>query len=224
MSDFRIKLVYIALAIGGASIYYFYSKEPNSGDSYFKKENSLNIVNGSAFSDENTGNSKPRDGKNIQISANKFKFVSDDENYSDGDTYTKVVNIDNTVDGVRLHSVMNQTDFNSVIDKLSDISDKSIETIRFESRVNEYINGSKYNSLLNDYKVSCDNLICLGSFSSFSKEELNSFIDDFSNGKDSPMHKSGYVNYIVNEVEGVYEYRISFNSDPDVNAIVIPSK
>lgn len=221
-----LALTIVVIIVSAFSFLFFGNTDLGSSKELPKVANNLEIINGSAYID-NTSNDALSNNhdSNAQLIDKKSFEVSSKSAVETAviDDIDVLVKPDSSVDGVKLTAVMTSDKFSDTIDNIVSYKEKSNDTIQFESSIDDYINHSKYNAHFNDYKISCDNKICLGYFKSFSKDELDSFINEFSNGSDSPLRRSGFVNYYIKEKNGNYEYRISFNSDPSVQSIVVPN-
>jgi len=218
--DKHSAVLVISVIVAGATFFYALS-QPNSSDSNTTQDSvaSIKVLSGTETHTENT---KPEINIHIDTRKNAGYINADEVIKNDKSDFFQLVNDDLSVDGAKLVTLMSGSDFYMAINQLSDSQNKSAETAMFEDGLNEYVNSHKLNSHFTDYKFSCDDKICLAYFVSTTKEDLDSFSSDFTNGKNSPMHKSGFVNFLIVEVEHGFEYRVSFNSDPAVNSIIVP--
>ncbi|MGX9459842.1 hypothetical protein ACWXWU_01185 [Shewanella sp. A14] len=141
----------------------------------------------------------------------------------DEELYQSVVSND-VVDGVALTAIMTSPVYRNIVNELPNYTIKESDIVKYENNISEYINKSDFNPLLSDYGVACDNNVCFGYFASQSKDELGNFVNEFLGGVNSPTHQSGYVNSMEahNLDTGIFEYRVSFNSNPEVKSITVP--
>ncbi|QYJ80467.1 hypothetical protein [Shewanella acanthi] len=220
--DKNSAILTLAIIVAGMTAYYVFSKngkvEPNNS---LESVASIKVVGGTEMYTENT-NPELKATKladKTAVSITPIEEVVDRGEFND----LQLVNKGNAVDGARLVALMSGTGFDAAVSKLEYVPNKTLETVKFENGLSEYIHSYKLNSHFTDYKVGCDNKICLAYFVSPTKEDLDLFAADFTNGNESPMHKSGFVNFVINEVDNGFEYRVSFNSDPSVNSITFPN-
>lgn len=217
----------LILAIMSIVFVYFYS---SSNDSSLSESNEVKESENLGFmSDGSNALSNSYEGKsNNQISE------TDRQSYKIGDKQIKVSDIgeklyqsivsDNVVDGVTLAAIMTSPVYREIVKELPNYTNKESDTVEYENRISDYINKSDVNPLLSDYDVACNNDVCFGYFASESKGELEDFFNEFIRGASSPTHKSGYVNSmeVYNSDTGIFEYRVSFNSNPEVKSIILP--
>lgn len=181
---------------------------------------SLELINDSSNALDNN------DDKSIaDVKGQSHKVVKKEINISDiGETLYQSVVSDKVVDGVALAAIMTSSAYREIVKALPNYTNNESDTVEYENRISDYINKSDVNPLLSDYDVACNNDVCFGYFASESKDELDEFFIEFIRGDSSPTHKSGFVNSmeVHNSDTGIFEYRISFNSNPEVKSITVP--
>lgn len=198
-----------------------HNNDASVSDTSFGKDSRIVLVDDSNSSNVNSDVAKSENIKEPRVSDSALNSLIESEMDLHGGFDSGIVSDENVVDSAKLNSILASADFYEIIDALSVMPDKSFETIVFESSISEFLNNSKYSSILNEYRVSCDNKICFGYFTFSEPDGFAHFYNDFILSNNSPMNKSGYVNYLMvtNNAKGVNEYRISFNSDPLVKSI-----
>lgn len=215
--------LFVLLVLIFITLYFFENNnEANVNDISFMKDSHIVLVDDSNSANVNfdvlTNIKEPRASDSSLHSLTEHKMELN------GGYDAGIVSDDNVVDSTKLNSILASANFYEIIDVFSTMPDKSFETIVFENSISEFLNKSKYSSILNEYRVSCDNKICFGYFIFSEPDDFTHFYNEFSVSNNSPMNKSGYVNYLMvtNNAKGGNEYRISFNSDPLVKSITAP--
>jgi hypothetical protein len=218
----KVILSLLILAMMSIVFFYFYSSVDDSLVSKTSESNgpSLELINDSSNAlDKN-------DNKSIaEVKDQSYKIEKKEINISDiGETLYQSVVSDKVVDGVALAAIMTSSVYRDIVKELPNYTNKESDTVEYENRISDYINKSDVNPLLSDYDVACNNDVCFGYFASESKDELDSFFTEFIRGPSTPTHKSGYVNSmeVYNSDTGIFEYRVSFNSNPEVKSITVP--
>ncbi|TKB49957.1 hypothetical protein FCL40_07345 [Ferrimonas sediminicola] len=125
-----------------------------------------------------------------------------------------------SINPAAVYPIISAKNFNELLDRLDEASDKTEAASEFEYNVQDYILSSEFNSSLQDSRVSCNNDICMGEFSSVSEDELKEFLDGFLNGDTSPLHANGVVNVYNFTTDGRHGSRVFFNSDSSISGVV----
>lgn len=129
------------------------------------------------------------------------------------------------IDRPQLIKILESPEFKQIIERYVAYSDKTTETYAFEDNLKMYLTNSELNHYLSDYQIGCDNSICLAYLRATDKTALASLAQQFI--KSAPLNQSGYLTLYeatIDQADGQYEYRMSFNADPNINTFTVDLK
>ncbi|AWL13014.1 hypothetical protein HMF8227_02562 [Saliniradius amylolyticus] len=131
-----------------------------------------------------------------------------------------IVNPDfSSVNKEKAGQVLSADNFTELLEEIRDDQNVSLATEKYQQGVMDYFNLNGAANYSSDYRLNCNDQLCLTYFSADRQEDVDKVIQ-LINSENVPMHSSGFqVLYIAQEDGGRQSVRAVFNADPAIDSI-----